>query len=165
MLVQSYLQHLDMLRSSAEIPLIGSINVVTPGAWTSYARNIAETGVDAIELNIYAVQTDLFKTSHQIEEELFDIISGVVESVDIPVAFKMSPYYTSVLNIANHAVDLGVSGLVFLTDSYNRPFRLIGSRYLMICHLPTNLISGYPALYGIELRPHSGVFSGYRRSR
>ena len=110
---EAYLRHLEQLRATDDLPLIGSINAVNPGAWTSYARNIASTGVDAIELNVYAVPTDLTKSGAQIEDELYDIISGVVESVDIPISLKMSPYYTSILHVANQAVNRGIKGLVY----------------------------------------------------
>lgn len=108
-------EHLMWIRKTRDVvkmPLIGSLNAVSPGAWLKYAKQLEETGIDALELNVYAVATNPDKTSTDIENNLYEIVKAVKESVSIPVSVKLSPFYTSPLNVARQLSQDGVDGLV-----------------------------------------------------
>jgi dihydroorotate dehydrogenase (fumarate) len=107
-----HLMWIEKTRDAVKLPLIGSLNAVTPGAWTKYARQLEATGIDALELNVYAVATNPDKTSIEIEKDLYDIVKAVKAEVTIPVAVKLSPFYTSPLNVARELSDLGANALV-----------------------------------------------------
>jgi dihydroorotate dehydrogenase (fumarate) len=94
------------------MPLFGSLNAVSPGKWASYARQLEDTGIQGLELNLYAVQTDPARPAADIEKEHLDIVGSVIDSVKIPVAVKLSPYYTSVANVAAEMDRRGAKGLV-----------------------------------------------------
>jgi len=107
-----HLMWIEKTRAAVKLPLIGSLNAITPGAWTKYARQLEATGIDALELNVYAVATNPDKTSIEIEKDLYDIVKAVKAEVTIPVAVKLSPFYTSPLNVARELSALGVNALV-----------------------------------------------------
>ncbi len=107
-----HLMWIEKTRAAVKLPLIGSLNAITPGAWTKYARQLEATGIDALELNVYAVATNPDKTSLEIEKDLYDIVKAVKAEVTIPVAVKLSPFYTSPLNVARELSALGVNALV-----------------------------------------------------
>jgi len=97
---------------AVKMPVIGSLNAVTPGAWVAYARRMQEAGVAALELNVYAVQTDVGRSGRQVEAELYETVENVLAAVTVPVAVKLSPYYTSVVNVAKKLDERGVGALV-----------------------------------------------------
>lgn len=107
-----HLMWIKKAREAVKMPLIGSLNAVSPGAWIKYAKQIEGTGVDALELNVYAVATNPNKTSAEIENDLFEIVRAVKAEVSIPVAVKLSPFYTSPLNVAKKLSEGGADGLV-----------------------------------------------------
>ena len=107
-----HLMWIEKTRAAVKLPLIGSLNAITPGAWTKYARQLEATGIDALELNVYAVATNPDKTSIEIEKDLYEVVKAVKAEVTIPVAVKLSPFYTSPLNVARELSALGVNALV-----------------------------------------------------
>jgi len=107
-----HLMWVEKARKKVKMPLIASINAVTPGAWTKYTRQLEGTGVDALELNVYAVATDPKRTSAEIEKELYEIVEAVLSEVEIPVSVKLSPFYTSPLNVVYELVKRGVRAVV-----------------------------------------------------
>lgn len=109
---EEHLMWIKKTRDAVKMPLIGSLNAVSPGAWLKYAKQLEETGIDALELNVYAVATNPDKTSTDIENNLYEIVKAVKESVSIPVSVKLSPFYTSPLNVARQLSQDGVDGLV-----------------------------------------------------
>jgi dihydroorotate dehydrogenase (fumarate) len=94
------------------MPIFASLNAISPGSWLKYARQLESTGVDGLELNIYAVAADLTRPGAAIEQELYDIVAGVKAEVSIPVAVKLSPFYTSTVNVAAELDKRGVAALV-----------------------------------------------------
>jgi dihydroorotate dehydrogenase (fumarate) len=94
------------------MPLIGSVNAVTPGVCTEYARRLAETGINGLELNLYDVAADLDQTGEQVEQRLLETFESVRDAVDIPVAVKLSPYFASVGNIVKELDERGARGVV-----------------------------------------------------
>jgi dihydroorotate dehydrogenase (fumarate) len=107
-----HLMWVEKTRAAVKMPLIASLNAVSPGAWTTYARQLEGTGVHALELNVYALATDARRTGADIEKELYAIVDAVRAEVKIPVAVKLSPFYTSVANVAAELDRRGVGALV-----------------------------------------------------
>ena len=100
------------------IPIIASLNGSSVGGWTDYAKRIQQAGADALELNIYYIPTDMNLTSAQIEQTYLDILKAVKSAVTIPVAVKLSPFFTNFANMAKHLDQAGANGLVLFNRFY-----------------------------------------------
>ena len=107
-----------------DIPIIGSLNGVSIGGWTNYAGLIEDAGADALELNIYYVPTSLEITGREVEDIYIDMLRQVKQTVTIPVAIKLSPFFSSVSNMAQRLVERGANGLVFFNRFYQPDFDL-----------------------------------------
>ncbi len=107
-----YLSLLERAAAAVEIPVIGSINGMTPGGWTSYARAMQDAGAAAIELNIYYIPGDPHITGREVEQRHIDILSRVKDVVTVPVAVKLSPNFSSVGEMALRLDEAGADGLV-----------------------------------------------------
>jgi len=107
-----YLRLVANAKKAVRIPVIASLNCVAPGSWSGYARQIAEAGADALEVNIYAVQADPTLTGQEIEARNEEVVASILGAVRIPVAVKLSPFFTSLSNVATRLDKLGVRGLV-----------------------------------------------------
>jgi dihydroorotate dehydrogenase (fumarate) len=107
-----YLSLVERAKRVLEIPVIASLNCVAPGSWTEYARDIEQAGADAIEVNVYSVAADPDVTAAEVEERYLAAVAGVREAVHVPVAVKLSPYFSSLANFATRLDALGVNGLV-----------------------------------------------------
>jgi dihydroorotate dehydrogenase (fumarate) len=121
---EKYLNHLTGLKKALKIPVIGSLNGVSKGGWTSYARRIEEAGADALELNMYYIPTDVNMTSGDIEEMQVDLVAEVKSAIKIPLAVKISPFVTSIPNFTKRLVDAGADGLVLFNRFYQPDFDL-----------------------------------------
>src|SRR5689334_24671748 len=95
-----YLEHLRSAKEAVGIPIIASLNGVTPGGWIDYARLMAQAGADALELNLYRIATDPDTTSEEIERQAIETVLAVKNAVSIPVAVKLSPFYTAFAHLA-----------------------------------------------------------------
>jgi dihydroorotate dehydrogenase (fumarate) len=109
---EAYLRHLELTKRELEIPVIGSLNGSSPGGWVRHARLIEDAGADALELNVYFVAADPNLTSSEVEQLYIDLVAGVRSSVDIPLAVKVSPFFSSMANMARRLVEAGADGLV-----------------------------------------------------
>ncbi|HEX2378881.1 MAG TPA: dihydroorotate dehydrogenase-like protein [Gaiellales bacterium] len=107
-----YLSLIERAREAVGIPVIGSLNGVTPTGWTRYARAIEEAGANAIELNVYDIPDDPRTTGADVEARHLDVVQRVLDTVQIPVAVKLSPYYSSLGSMASRLAAAGVDGLV-----------------------------------------------------
>jgi dihydroorotate dehydrogenase (fumarate) len=107
-----YLSLLERAAAAVEIPVIGSLNGVTPGGWTSYARAMQDTGAAAIELNIYYIPGDPHITGRDVEQRHIDILRRVKAAVTVPVAVKLSPHFSSTGEMALRLDEAGADGLV-----------------------------------------------------
>jgi dihydroorotate dehydrogenase (fumarate) len=107
-----YLEHLERCVQAVDIPVIASLNGSTPGGWTSIARSLEAAGAAAIELNIYAVPGDLAVTGREVEERHLEIVGLVREAVSVPVAVKLSPFFSSTGAMARELQGAGADGLV-----------------------------------------------------
>ena len=120
-------QYLNLIRrakDAVKIPIIGSLNGTSVGGWTDYATLIEEAGADAIELNVYYLPTNPDITGMEVEILYTDILSAVRQAVSIPVAVKLSPFFSSVANMASRLENHGADGLVLFNRFYQPDFDL-----------------------------------------
>jgi dihydroorotate dehydrogenase (fumarate) len=113
-----YLRSLERIKGKAGIPVIGSLNANSVGGWVRFARLMADAGADALELNLYRISVDRSRTAVDIEEEDLELIAAVRAAVNLPLAVKLSPYYSAMANFASRAVEAGANGLVLFNRFY-----------------------------------------------
>ena len=109
---QEHLMWVEKTRQDVELPLIASLNAVSPGSWIEYAKQLESTGVDGLELNVYAVAANPKQTGADIEKTLYETVEAVKAEVKIPVAVKLSPFYTSVSNVVTELDKRGADAVV-----------------------------------------------------
>jgi dihydroorotate dehydrogenase (fumarate) len=114
----AYLKDIREAKRCVKIPIIGSLNCTTLGGWITYARQISEAGADALELNIYKIPTGTNVTGATIEEGYIDVVRTVRAATKIPLAIKLSPYFSNFANMAACLDELGVDGLVLFNRFY-----------------------------------------------
>lgn len=122
---EAYLNQIRYAKEIVDIPIIASLNSSTIGSWGDYAQKIEQAGVDAIELNIYYVPTDITIRGEQVEQNYLDIVRAVTDSVNLPVAVKLSPFFSNMANMAKRLSDTGASGLVLFNRFYQPDIDLI----------------------------------------
>ncbi|NQU12314.1 dihydroorotate dehydrogenase-like protein [bacterium] len=115
---EEYLTHIRRAKESVKIPIIASLNGSTAGGWTRFAKQIQQAGADALELNIYHIPADPKLTSPEVEETYLEIVRTVKSAVSIPVAVKLSPWFSSMANMAKRLDDAGADGLVLFNRFY-----------------------------------------------
>jgi dihydroorotate dehydrogenase (fumarate) len=113
-----YLEHVRRVRAAVAVPVIGSLNGTTPSGWLDYARLIQEAGADALELNFYHVATDPDDSAHALEQRLLDLVAAIKTTVTIPVAVKLSPFFSSLAHLARRLDEAGADGLVLFNRFY-----------------------------------------------
>ena len=113
-----YLRHINNLKSAVEIPVIGSLNGVSAGGWLKYAKQIEEAGADGLELNVYYIPTNIEKDGAVIEEIYLRDLIKVKKELKIPVAMKLSPYFSSMSNMAKKLDTAGADALVLFNRFY-----------------------------------------------
>jgi dihydroorotate dehydrogenase (fumarate) len=116
--VDRYLAILEKTKAIVSVPVIASLNASSPGGWGRYARLLGNAGADAIELNVYRVAGDAARRGEQVENDDLALIADVKAAVDVPVALKLSPFYSSMANFAIQAVQAGADGLVLFNRFY-----------------------------------------------
>ncbi len=114
----AYVGLIAKIKEAVNIPVIGSLNGFTPGGWVDYAKKIEQAGADALELNMYNIATDLTQTSQDLEQVYIDLVSDVRKQSNIPLAVKLSPFFTSLPNMAARLVKAGANGLVLFNRFY-----------------------------------------------
>jgi len=115
---EEYLDHIRRSKEAVSIPVIASLNGVTPGGWTQYAREIQQAGADALECNIYSIPTDPDLSSAQVEQTYVDILRAVKSATSIPVAVKLFPYFSNMASMAKRLDEAGAAGLVLFNRFY-----------------------------------------------
>jgi len=113
-----YLRHVEGANKALQIPVIASLNGVTPGGWVRYARLLEMAGADALELNLYGVAADIDVTGSKIEDEQVELVALVRASLSIPLAVKIGPYYSSLGHVASRLTQAGADGLVLFNRFY-----------------------------------------------
>ncbi len=117
---EQYLEHIRQAKEAVDIPVIASLNGRSRGGWIAYAQLMQEAGADALELNIYFLATDPGTTGQEIEQLYVDIVRAVKQNVTIPVAVKLSPYFSSMADMARRLERAGADGLV-LFNRFSQP--------------------------------------------
>lgn len=113
-----YLEHLRKIKQAVNVPVIASLNGTTPGGWVDYAQQIEEAGADALELNLYFVATDPQETGWAVELRMLEVVRAVSDVVNLPLAIKISPFFSSLSNFVFRLDELGVDGLVLFNRFY-----------------------------------------------
>jgi dihydroorotate dehydrogenase (fumarate) len=121
---EDYIENLHELKNAVDIPIIGSLNGISTGGWIEYASKIEGAGADALELNIYNLPTDPEISSQTIEAEYLELVRSIRASIKIPIAIKLSPFFTALPNFARQLVDAGADGLVLFNRFYQPDFDL-----------------------------------------
>lgn len=115
---EDYLNHIRRAKEMVDMPIIASLNGSTLGGWTDYAQQLQQAGADALELNIYYVPTDFDLTASQVESNYLEILHAVKSAVTIPVAIKLSPFFSNMANMAKQLTEAGADGLVLFNRFY-----------------------------------------------
>ena len=112
---EEYLEHLRLVKSAVQIPVMASLNGVTPGGWTSYGRQLEEAGADGLELHIHHAASDMTVSAADVERQTLEIVRDVTRGLKIPVAVKLAPLLTAFAHFASQLDDAGAGGLVLFT--------------------------------------------------
>jgi dihydroorotate dehydrogenase (fumarate) len=107
-----HLMWIEEARKEVKLPLIASLNAVSSGGWIKYGKQLESTGVDGLELNVYSVAADPKVNGAVLEAQLYEIVEAVIGEVDIPVAVKLSPFYTSIANVVSEVDKRGAKAVV-----------------------------------------------------
>ena len=132
---KGYLEHVRKLKETVEIPIIGSLNATGCGAWLDFAAEIEEAGADAIELNIYRVTADPTLSGAQVEDIYVEILRRVRRAVKIPVALKLSPYFSNLTSVAARFDEAGADALVLFNRFYQPTIDVERRRIVMALEL------------------------------
>ncbi len=119
-----YVNHVRKAKEQLGIPVIGSLNGISVGGWINYAKHIAQAGADALELNVYYIPTDPQLAGGDVESRYLEVLHAVKSAVSIPVAVKLSPFFSSLANVAARLVTAGADGLVLFNRFYQPDINL-----------------------------------------
>lgn len=164
----AYLEHIRKAKEAVDIPIIASLNGTSIGGWTKFAAQMQQAGADALELNIYYIPTDMTLSGAAVEETYIEILKAVKEVVTIPVALKLSPYFSNMANMAKRLDEAGADGLVLFNRFYQPDFDLenLEVRPNVLLSTPQSLrlpLRWIAILYGrlqASLAGTSGIHSG-----
>src|SRR5574338_1017120 len=162
---EAYVSHIAKAKEAVRIPIIGSLNGSTFGGWQRYARAIEQAGADALELNIYNVPTDPERSAADIEAEYLSIVASIKRLVKIPVAVKLSPYFTNLSQFARRLDEQGANALVLFNRFYQPDIELetldVSPNVLlstpMAMRLPMRWIAMLYGRIGANLAATSGI--------
>jgi dihydroorotate dehydrogenase (fumarate) len=115
---EEYIELIHRAKASLNIPIIGSLNGISTGGWIKYAKKMEEAGADAIELNVYYIPTDPRMTGKDVEDRYIEVLTAVKTTVRIPVAMKLSPFFSALANMAQRFDNAGADGLVLFNRFY-----------------------------------------------
>ena len=121
---EAYLNLIGRAKMVTDIPIIGSLNGVSTGGWIEYATKIEQAGADALELNIYYIPTDIGMPGTEVEQMYLDVVLDVKKSISLPVAVKLSPYFSATANMAYRLAEAGADALVLFNRFYQPDFDL-----------------------------------------
>ena len=113
-----YLEHLHQVKQAVQIPVIGSLNGISTGGWIDYAQKIEQAGADALELNCYYLPTDLDVSGSELEQAYINLVKAMRATIKIPLAVKLSPFFTALPHVAKQVVDAGANALVLFNRFY-----------------------------------------------
>ena len=144
--VTKYLNLISECKKEVDVPIIASVNCISSHEWVPFARRIEEAGADALELNIFIMPSDLNRTSQENEKMYFEIIDSVLSVAKIPVAVKLSYYFTNLASMIKQISERGVKGIVLFNRFFEPDFDL--DTFTVV---PTNVLSS-PSDLGKSLR-------------
>jgi dihydroorotate dehydrogenase (fumarate) len=124
LLPEGYLEHIRQAKALLKIPIIASLNGTSQGGWVRYAREIEEAGADALELNLYYIPSHPDLTGLQVEHSYYELVRRVRNHIRIPVAVKLSPFFSALANLAQQLASVGTDGLVLFNRFYQPDFDL-----------------------------------------
>jgi dihydroorotate dehydrogenase (fumarate) len=133
-----YLEHVHKVKNTVGVPVIGSLNGTTSESWLKYAREIQDTGADALEVNMYEVVTDLDVPGLAVERTLCDLVTELKRTLRIPVAVKLSPFFSAVGNLARQLDAIGADGLVLFNRFYQPDIDIKTIAAVPVLHLSRN---------------------------
>ena len=122
---ESYLEHVRKVKGAVAVPVIASLNGTTLGGWLNHAKLLEEAGADALELNVYQLATDARESGQDIEETTVEMLRTLKSNLRIPVALKLSPFYTSLAHFAHRLDEAGADGLVLFNRFYQPDIDLL----------------------------------------
>jgi len=162
---EAYVEHIAKAKATVDIPIIGSLNGATFGGWMKYAREIEQAGADALEVNIYSVPTDPELSAEDIEQSYLTILASLKGQLKIPVAVKLSPYFTNFAQFARRLDRAGANALVLFNRFYQPDIELetleISPNVLlstpMAMRLPMRWIAILYGRIGASLAATSGI--------
>jgi len=165
---ESYLEALRKVKESVSIPVVASLNGVSEGGWTRYAKHMEEAGADAIELNVYFIPTDPELSGREVEQIYVDVLASVKQSVGIPVSIKLSPFFSNMAEMAHRLDAAGADGLVLFNRFYQpdldldelvvRPNILLSTPHAM--RLPLRWVAILHGRVRASLAASSGIHTG-----
>ncbi len=151
---EQYLDHLSALKEAVDVPVIGSLNGVSAGGWISYARRMQDAGADALELNVYFLPTSPDATSETVEDAYLAVLRAVKSAVDIPVAMKLSPYFSATTAMARKLEQAGADALVLFNRFYQPDIDVDNLEAVPTLELSRPYDSRLPMRWISILRPH-----------
>jgi len=165
---REYLKLIEEAKKSVSIPVIASLNCISTGWWKDYAKQIESAGADALEMNIAFLPDDIKKTSEEIEQIYYKVLEKVKGTIDIPIAVKIGPYFTSMAQFAFELGKRGASALVFFNRFYQfdidiENMKVIGANYLSTSsemNLPLRWIALLFGQVNCDLSATTGVHNG-----
>ena len=125
-----YLELIRRAKKQVDMPIIASLNGISPEGWIEYARQVEQAGADGIELNVFYIPADVSLTGTEVEERYLNIVKLVKSTVSIPVAIKLNPYFSAMGNMAHRMADAGADGLVFFNRFYQPDFDIENLRVI-----------------------------------
>lgn len=165
---EEYLKHIAEAKKASKIPIIASLNGSSVGGWTEYARQIQQAGADALELNIYSIPTDMEMSGEVVEDNYLNILRAVKSNVTIPVAVKLSPFFSNFANMAKRFDEAGANGLVLFNRFYQPDIELesleIKPNLLLSTPMAMRLPLRWIALLHGKLKASLAATSGIHRA-
>jgi dihydroorotate dehydrogenase (fumarate) len=113
-----YIELIAKAKKSIGVPIIGSLNGISVGGWISYAKKIEQAGADALELNIYYIPTDPLLSGSDVEDRYLEVLHAIRNTIKIPIAVKLSPFFSSMAHMAHRLDTAGANGLVLFNRFY-----------------------------------------------
>jgi dihydroorotate dehydrogenase (fumarate) len=165
---EEYLSHIAKAKAAVKIPIIASLNGSTLSGWTDFAKQIQKAGADALELNIYHIPTDPDLPGSEVEKNNVDILKAVKSELTIPVAVKLSPFFSNFANMAKRFEQAGADGLVLFNRFYQPDIELESLEVVpnilystpMAMRLPLRWIAMLYERVGVSLAATSGIHRG-----
>lgn len=142
--LDKYLELIRKAKENVEIPIIASLNGATLGGWSDFAKKIEEAGADALELNLYFIPTDIEQSGELVENTYIEIIKNVRNTVKIPLAVKLSPFFTNFANFARKVEQTGANALVLFNRFYQPDVDLEALEVRPSIHLSTSHANRLP---------------------